>query len=158
MVIWSSQSVLNFLSSKPLFISLSRFIFSTRNSYISWCERYYIISCFIVCTVDFYVDMTQCSRTSDWFAKNCILPDVCSMLTMSGLIFAKWKSAIFGLISIIWAITMNAVVFVIFSWKQWTQVYTMIYRCWFENCKPIFGLLLSQHGIIFILSMLRHVS
>lgn len=58
MVIWSSQSVLNFLSSKPLFISLSRFIFSTKNSYISWCERYYIISCFIVCTVDFYVDMT----------------------------------------------------------------------------------------------------
>lgn len=78
-------------------------------------ERYYIISCFIVCTVDFYVVMTQYSRTSDWFAKNCILPDVCSMLTMSGLIFAKWKSASFGLISMIpWAITMDAVVFMLF--------------------------------------------
>jgi len=73
---------------------------------------------FIVCTVDFYVVMTQYSRTSDWFAKNCILPDVSSMLTMSGLIFAKWKSASFGLFSMIpWAIRMDAVVFMYFFLK-----------------------------------------
>lgn len=124
-------------------------------------ERYYIISCFIVCTVDFYVVMTQYNRTSDWFAKNCILPDVCSMLTMLGLIFAKWKSASFGLISMIpWAITMDAVVLMLFFLenREHRCIPWPSYRCWFENCKPILGLMLSQHGMIFILSMLWHVS
>lgn len=158
---WSWQNVLNFLPSKPFFISLSRFTFRPKipTSAGWWAVLHNFM--FIVCTVDFYVVMTQYSRTSDWFAKNCILPDVSSMLTMSGLIFAKWKSASFGSISMIpWAIRMDAVVFMLFFLenREHRCIPWPSYRCWFENCKPVLGLMLSQHGMIFILSMLWHVS